>query len=129
MIAFEKQPVKCHFCGGNVEFVDNSKVYGKQYGNGKCYLCTNCRAYVGVHTGTKTALGILANQEMRDKKIKCHDLFDSMWRGTNKRNQLYKKLADEMQIERSHCHFGHFDIEELDKAYDILIRWCITHEY
>ena len=129
MIVFEKHPKICHFCGGNVELTSNAKVYGKEYGNGKCYLCTNCGAYVGVHTGTKTALGILANQEMRDKKIKCHDLFDNMWKSNKKRNELYKRLANEMQIERSHCHFGHFDANELDKAYDILIRWSITHEH
>ena len=67
--------------------------------------------------------------EMRDKKIKCHDLFDNMWKSNKKRNELYKRLANEMQIERSHCNFGHFDANELDKAYDILIRWSITHEH
>lgn len=128
MIQFEKRPQICHFCGGKVEFTSNSKIYGKEYGNGKCYLCINCRAYVGVHTGSTVALGILANDEMRKKKIKCHYLFDKMWGGTLRRNQLYSKLADEMKIERSHCHFGHFDTEELDKAYEILQRWCY-HEY
>ena len=121
---YEKQPSKCNLCGGKVIFTTNDKIYGKIYGDGKCYLCTQCRAYVGVHKGTRTALGILANDEMKEWKIKCHDLFDTFWKdGSNNRNYLYKKLAAQMNIERSHCHFGHFNLAELKKAYSIISRW------
>ena len=121
---YEKQPTKCNLCGGEVVFTTNDKIYGKIYGDGKCYLCTKCRAYVGVHKGTKTALGILANDEMKEWKIKCHDLFDTFWQGGKcSRNYLYKKLADQMNIERSHCHFGHFNLVELKKAYSVISRW------
>ena len=121
---FESQPTICHFCGGEVIFTTNDRIYGKLYGNGKCYLCTKCKAYVGVHTGSKTALGILANDEMKEWKVKCHNLFDTFWKnGRNDRNYLYKKLANQMKIERSHCHFGHFNLEELKKAYSIISRW------
>ena len=121
---YEKQPTICNLCGGRVVFTTNDKIYGKIYGDGKCYLCTQCRAYVGVHKGTKTALGILANDEMKEWKIKCHDLFDSFWKdGSNNRNYLYKKLATQMNIERNHCHFGHFNLAELKKAYSIISRW------
>lgn len=124
MVKFQPQPEICHFCGGSVIFTTNDKIYGKQYGNGMCYLCTNCRAYVGVHTGTKTALGILANDEMKYWKIKCHDLFDTFWKNRkNQRNYLYKRLANQMKIARSHCHFGHFNLDELKKAYSIISRW------
>ncbi|RKN75029.1 zinc-finger-containing protein [Paenibacillus ginsengarvi] len=39
--------------------------YGREYGNGRCYKCTNFDAYVGVHTGTMIPLGRLANSELR----------------------------------------------------------------
>lgn len=120
---YEKHPAICHFCGGEVIFTTNDKIYGKLYGDGKCYLCTKCRAYVGVHKNTKTALGILANDEMKKWKIKCHNLFDAMWKSNKQRNELYRKLAEEMKIERSHCHFGHFNMNELRKAYSILLSW------
>lgn len=124
MIKFEPQPTKCHFCGGEVIFTTNDKIYGKIYGNGMCYLCTKCGAYVGVHDNSKTALGILSNKEMKEWKIKCHDLFDKQWgSGKYNRNYLYKKLAGQMNIERSHCHFGHFDLEELKKAYYLISKW------
>lgn len=124
MIKFEPQPSKCHFCGGEVVFTTNDKIYGRKYGNGMCYLCTKCKAYVGVHSNSRTALGILANDEMKKWKIKCHELFDSKWKnGDISRNYLYAKLAGQMKIERSHCHFGHFDLEELKRAYSIISKW------
>ncbi len=123
MIKYEKKPKVCHFCGGDVIFTSNKDVYGKEYGNGKCYLCEKCNSYTGVHTGTNIAVGILANKEMRNLKIQCHNIFDKLWNNSKERNGLYKKLADEMNIERKHCHFGHFGIEELKKALKILRSW------
>jgi hypothetical protein len=74
-------PTKCNLCSGTVEYVTNAKVYGKEYGSGKCYLCTSCGAYVGTHKPRpKEALGLLANEPMRKGKTLCHELFDSKWK-------------------------------------------------
>ena len=113
-------PTKCNLCGGEVIYTSNNYIYGREYGNGKCYLCKKCGAYTGVHTGTRRALGILADKKMREMKIKCHDKFDKMWKTTKQRNDMYEVLAHEMGIPREHCHFGHFDLEELETAYKIL---------
>jgi len=76
------KPTKCNLCGGKVEYISNAAIYhGREYGSGKCYCCTECRAYVGTHKNRpKEALGILADAEMREWKIKCHDLFDAIWK-------------------------------------------------
>lgn len=124
-------PTECNICGGKVIYVSNAKIYGKQYGSGYCYLCTKCGAYVGTHKPRpKEALGILANKDMRDKKMKCHSIFDSLWKSEktgkdrhNKRVQLYKKMAEELGIDVKECHFGYFDLEMLDRAYKILEAW------
>ena len=42
-------PKTCNICGGEVIYTTNDKIYGKRYGSGYCYLCTNCGAYVGTH--------------------------------------------------------------------------------
>lgn len=43
-------PEVCNLCGGKVIYTDNKNIYhGKSYGSGKCYICTNCGAYVGTH--------------------------------------------------------------------------------
>ena len=107
-------------------FTTNDRVYGKQYGSGYCYLCTICGAYVGTHEPRpREALGILANAQMRRGKMMCHDIFDQMWKGKphshKKRAAAYRWLAKEMNIPIEECHFGYFNIEQLRRAYKILI--------
>lgn len=120
-------PTKCNLCGGKVIYTSNAKVYhGKEYGSGKCYLCTACGAYVGTHRPRpKEAFGLLADDRMRKGKMACHDLFDRHWKGksraTKKRNELYAWLAEQLGIEVAECHFGYFDYETLKKAYRILL--------
>jgi hypothetical protein len=71
-------PTKCNICGGKVVYTSNAEIYGKEYGSGKCYLCQNCRAYVGTHKPRpKEALGVLADGRMRKGKMCCHEIFDS----------------------------------------------------
>ncbi len=119
---------KCNLCSGKVTYISNSKIYGREYGSGKCYFCTNCGAYVGTHKPRpKEALGILGNAKMRDMKMKCHELFDRKWKNeptSRKRNiarkEAYRQLAENLNIPYNECHFGYFDMDMLDKAYGIL---------
>lgn len=118
-------PKVCNICGGKVEYIENKLIYGKSYGNGYAYRCTSCGAYVGTHKSRpKEALGLLADKEMRDWKMKCHDIFDSLWKGRKrqsaKRNMCYVWLAKQLDIPLSECHFGYFDLETLKHAYEIL---------
>ena len=122
------KPTKCNLCGGVVVYASNSVIYGKEYGSGKCYLCKECGAYVGTHRPRPTeALGLLADKEMRDMKMKCHDLFDKKWKSEKNsrkrhiaRRKAYAELADKLNISVNECHFGYFDINMLNKAYGIL---------
>lgn len=118
-------PTTCNLCGGKVVLISNSKIYGREYGSGLCYFCTECGAYVGTHQPRPTeAMGVLSNKEMRDMKMKCHDLFDAHWKSSRHkkiaRNKAYSDLANKMHIKVSDCHFGYFDMEQLNKAYKIL---------
>lgn len=121
-------PTTCNICGGKVIYTTNDKVYGKKYGSGYCYLCTNCGAYVGTHKPMpKVALGLLANAQMRKGKMLCHDIFDSFWKGKKrasvKRKRLYKYLAYQLNIPPEYSHFGYFDVDMLRKAYKELLKW------
>lgn len=121
-------PTKCNICNGKVILTDNNKIYGKKYGSGKIYFCTKCKAYVGTHKPRPTeALGLLANNEMRSMKKKCHDLFDTQWKSkpTSKerykaRQRAYRELAVLLNIPLEECHFGYFDLSMLIKAYNLL---------
>lgn len=108
--------------------MSNARIYGREYGSGKCYFCTKCGAYVGTHKPRpKEALGILGNAEMREMKMKCHELFDRKWKNeqTSKkrhsaRKKAYRDLASSLNIPVEECHFGYFDMVMLNKAYEIL---------
>lgn len=125
------QPTKCNICNGDVIYTSNKIIYGKEYGSGKCYLCTQCGAYVGTHKPRpKEALGILGNAQMRDMKMKCHELFDKQWkneptleRQRYMRKKAYHRLADLLNIPLEICHFGYFDMDMLNKAYELLIGY------
>ena len=79
-MTIDLHPRRCNICGGEVIFTSNAKIYGREYGSGKCYLCTRCGAYVGTHEPRPTeALGILADEKMRALKMEAHDLFDQLW--------------------------------------------------
>lgn len=117
-------PTICNICNGKVIYTSNSLIYGREYGSGKMYYCTECGAYVGTHIPRPTeAFGILANKEMRELKSACHRIFDEQWlhepTGRKKcaaRNKAYKRLADALSIPVSECHFGYFDMNTLRRA-------------
>jgi len=115
-------PTKCIYCGAAVIFTSNAAVYGREYGNGKCYKCVNCDAFVGVHTGTNIPLGILADKELRGLKKKCHALFDPAWQDENNitRGQAYRILAKKLNIPADQCHFGWFDKKTLEKCVKVM---------
>lgn len=120
-----KRPKTCNICGGRVVYVSNKVVYGQSMGSGKCYLCTECGAYVGTHKPRpKDAMGVLANERMRLGKQHCHHLFDMRWRGKpnqrKERTRQYEWLAGQMGIPVEECHFGYFDLDQLIQAYRIL---------
>lgn len=114
-------PKVCPYCDSEVMYTSNKEIYGKSFGNGNCYKCTNCDSYVGVHDGTNIPLGRLANRELRTLKKKAHSLFDPTWKnGKKKRSQAYSDLAKKLGIPTKECHFGWFDKEMLEKAIQIL---------
>lgn len=118
-------PTVCNLCGGRVIYTSNARIYGRKYGSGRCYLCTRCGAYVGTHKPRpREAMGLLADHDMRELKKVCHSLFDPLWKGKpkahKKRNDLYSWLANKMRIPRENCHFGYFDMEHLELAWQFL---------
>lgn len=121
-------PKKCNLCGGKVIYTSNRRIYRKEYGSGKCYYCTECGGYVGTHVPRpREALGILADQEMRELKKRCHVIFDGFWENEKTsrkrhivRQQCYRTMADLLGLQRNECHFGYFDKETLITAMQIL---------
>lgn len=58
-----------------------------------CYYYKQCDAYVWCKNNTKTALGSMANKELRAWRIKAHNILDPIRKNWIKtRGQIYKDL-------------------------------------
>lgn len=121
MIELDKFP--CQYCNGDVIYTSNGVLYGgRTYGSGMCYYCTGCGASVGTHESKpRQAYGILATKQMQNVRKICHNYFDKSWK-TNQisRSSAYKKLALKLNIPKSDCHFGMFDLDMLRKSLKIV---------
>ncbi|PHM37141.1 zinc-finger-containing protein [Xenorhabdus innexi] len=114
-------PTQCHYCDGNIAIVSHKAVYGKDYGNWPwLYICTACKAYVGMHPFTDIPLGTLADKETRAARNRCKPHFERIWKsGKLTRTDAYKWLAEKLGINPGECHFGWFDAEMCHKAESI----------
>lgn len=112
-------PTKCRYCGSPVVLTSNSEIYGREYGNGKCYLCRNCKAFVGVHTGTIIPLGTLANSELRKARNKAHSEFDKLWKCSTKimtRYNAYNWLSQKLNLNLKDTHIALFEKEQCEQV-------------
>ena len=93
----------CAYCGNKT--ILRKTEYGWQY------ACVPCGAHVGCHKGTSTALGRVANAELRFWKSEAHAWFDPIWQsGKMTRTKAYLWLADQLRIDGEDCHIGMMDV-------------------
>lgn len=113
----------CHYCSGEVKFVCNDEIYGRTYGDWPyAYLCQNneCRAYVGVHSGTEIPLGSLADKDTREARKYHKASFLRLLKVRNwNRNGGYAWLSKKLDLPRSETHWGMFDAQTCMKAGEI----------
>ena len=115
------QEVYCPYCGNKAEYVDSAEIYGKSYG--MVYLCRPCDAYVGVHDGTDTPLGRLANRDLRRWRNRAHAAFDPLWKQgpyRRRRNDAYAWLAGKMGLTKEETHIAMFDVEQCKQVIQIM---------
>lgn len=120
-------PDSCPHCASPVEIVNNSAIYGTEYGTWPwTYRCINvrgCGAYVGMHPQTDIPLGTLATAPLREARKKAKNLFNPLWQGGPlSRSAAYSWLAHAMGIPPASCHFGWFDIRQCEQAIAVLQR-------
>jgi len=114
--------VVCPYCGKPAELVTGAAIYPRRSDlHGKSfYRCNPCHAYVGCHPGTTNPLGRLANAELRRAKMAAHAAFDPIWKtGRMKRGVAYEWLAKRLEINKSDCHIGMFDIETCKRVTEV----------
>ena len=73
----------CPYCGSATKVRPASEIYAGRMNSGawgNVLSCVNypmCDAYVGMHAGTMTPKGSLANRELRELRKRAHALFDA----------------------------------------------------
>lgn len=101
--------MNCPYCGKEARWCDNAERYGRRYGKSyMCYWCKDCDAYVGCHQNTRKPLGTMANAELRQWRMKAHDVIDPLWKkGKMRRDDVYKMLSEKLGFD---VHVGESDI-------------------
>lgn len=120
--------VKC-FCGSDAHLQSNSVIYGREYGNGKAYICDRwpeCDGAVGTHPDGKP-LGELTNGETRKLRRKLHSIVDPLWQNQNRtkrkaRGSVYGWLQRITGLSPKECHIAMFDAETCVKVLGLIAR-------
>ena len=108
----------CPYCGKESELIDSAEVYGESYG--AMYICRDCNAYVGCYSGTTTALGRLADADLRKAKMRAHHYLDQLWKDRRQRRySTYTWLSKQLGIPRELTHVGMSDIEQCRRIAEI----------
>jgi len=115
------EPTVCPHCRGAVVLANNSKIYGKAYGQWPwVYRCINdsCDSYVGLHPFTAFPLGTLADKVTRNARKKAKNAFNPIWQSKRmSRSAAYIWLANKLGIaDVNACHFGWFDVETCNRV-------------
>ena len=91
---------------------------GSRYG--PFYGCEKYPACTGSHKAHKdgSPMGIPANAETKQARIKAHDAFDRLWFDKAGREKAYFWLANKLDQTEDECHIGRFDIATCQKVVD-----------
>lgn len=113
----QNHQVPCPNCGQLMNLRTDS-----QFKNKLWYACPNwpdCRGCHGAHPDGKP-LGIPADKETKDWRIKAHEAFDELWKsGQQTRPDTYRWLAKSLEIPLEKCHISSFDSKTCQKVVEL----------
>ena len=118
----------CRYCGGVIRLIPAKAVYGESterlgMTGEYIYQCQNCNARVGCHTGTTRALGNVANEVLRLKRMETHRVFDAMWKRRHmSRTEAYRWLAAQLHLTEGRAHIGGFEMDQCQKVIDLCVK-------
>ncbi|MBE7723986.1 MAG: hypothetical protein E7244_05935 [Enterocloster citroniae] len=108
------KPPICPYCGRRSVLRPAEYVYGDHTisAGSLLYVCSaypECRAYVGVHEGSRRPKGTLADSELRNKRIRAHRAMDALVRaGCMNRDGVYIWLSSRLNLPYEETHIGYF---------------------
>lgn len=108
------------YCGSPAKLQSNSVLYGKEYGNGRAYICTrfpDCRGSVGTHPNGKP-LGHIPDEQTKVMRRKLHAIVDPLWQNSGVRSRkkargsVYGYLQRITGLSPKECHIGMMTAEQ-----------------
>ena len=114
------------FCSGRGILRTTTKYRDAQGRPRKFYGCEfwpDCDGSIGCHPGTETPLGTMAGGELKQARKDLHSIFDAHWSNGRERRACYARLAEAMEIDVDDCHVGMFDLDDCERAAEIVAGW------
>jgi len=97
----------CPECGARM-VLRNSR-FGLFFG---CTKYPECRATHGAHQDLGVPLGVPADKETKQWRVKAHEAFDTLWKnGRMSRTKAYEWMRGAMGLSEEEAHIGMFDKE------------------
>jgi ssDNA-binding Zn-finger/Zn-ribbon topoisomerase 1 len=120
----DRKQLRCPYCGSAMTLRPACEIYPDDAGDRRMYVCSHypeCNTYVGTHAGTLVPLGIPANGDLRNLRIRAHKVFDQIWKsGIMTRDQAYRWMADVFCLKLKDAHIGCYSEYQCNE----LIRKC-----
>lgn len=113
-------PLDCPECSGVMVLRYSPKNDGFFYG---CNNYPECKATHGAHQHNGAPLGIPADKETKQWRIKAHEVFDKLWKGpgpTMMRHDAYRYVAGLLGIPSEDMHIARFSINDCKRLIDVL---------
>lgn len=100
--------LRCGECGSPM-ILRNSK-FGLFYG---CSRYPDCKGTASAHQNSGKPMGIPADQETKEWRVKAHEAFDKLWKEWGyKRKEAYKLLQTMMNLSEKEAHIAKFNKEQ-----------------
>lgn len=124
----KEHPCTC-FCGSPASLQSNSVIYGREYGNGKAYICDRwpvCDGMVGTHPDGKP-LGTPIDGKTRQLRRKIHSIIDPLWQNQERprrkaRGSVYGWLCKITGMTPKECHVGKWDADTCIKVLGLIAK-------
>lgn len=112
--------IKAKIVSGNIVYPRSPKL-----AHDKFWMCNSCKNFVGCHKNANKnkmkPLGVIANKELKQARIKIHQIIDPIWKEEKmKRGEIYALLSKELGYT---YHTG--ELKSLEEARRV---WTIVAE-
>lgn len=125
----------CPYCGGKTQIYlsqeDLPYKFHSHSSDQAVLVCKNyphCKAYSFFDPIHEQYPGVVADKYLRNLRSDTHKFIDILWlTGIINRNEMYKKLSEELNFEQQYCHVRYFGINECVDSVIFAISYIIDN--